>query len=151
MSLGKLLGIDYGLKHIGLAISDLSGTVARELAIIQRTTNEQDFRRIHQIIAEQQPIAIVIGVPMQEAPDGAYTQDDRIRRWAARLQATIHLPVIFWDETLTSADARDIAIRQRRALRDPIDDLAARLMLQSYLDAVRDGLATPPPPWTDLA
>lgn len=144
MSPGRFLGIDYGLKRIGLAVSDPSGLVARELAIIQRTTNQEDFRRIHQHIAEQRVSAIVIGTPAQDAAGDAYTLDDRIRNWVARFQATTALPIILWNESLTSADAREIAIRQRRTPREPIDDLAARLILQSYLDALHDGLATPP-------
>jgi RNase H-fold protein (predicted Holliday junction resolvase) len=68
-----------------------------------------------------------------------------VRLWIERFGETTELPVIEWDEQLTSEDARDIARLQRRKFDDPIDDLAARVMLQSYLDALRDGLATIPP------
>jgi RNase H-fold protein (predicted Holliday junction resolvase) len=56
----------------------------------------------------------------------------------------VPLPIVLWDEQLTSVDAVEIARRQRRKREAPIDDLAARVMLQSYLDALRDGLAAPP-------
>jgi RNase H-fold protein (predicted Holliday junction resolvase) len=56
----------------------------------------------------------------------------------------VPLPVLLWDEQLTSLDAAEIAQRQRRRRDAPLDDLAARVMLQSYLDALRDGLAQPP-------
>lgn len=141
----RLLGIDHGLKRIGLAVSDASGLVARELLVIHRTTNQADFQRINRIAAEQQVAAIVVGLPFndQAQPD-EYTQADTVRKWVERFQATTSLPLVFWDEQLTSLDARELSIRQRRKPRDPIDDLAARVMLQSYLDAVRDGLISPP-------
>lgn len=143
----KLLGVDHGLKRIGLAVSDTSGLVARELTIINRTTKQADFERINRIAAEQQVTAIVVGLPFNDqAQAGEYTQADTVRKWVERFQATTSLPIILWDEQLTSLDARDISIRQRRKPRDPIDDLAARVMLQSYLDAVRDGLTALPPP-----
>jgi putative Holliday junction resolvase len=139
----KLLGIDHGLKRIGLAVSDPSGLIARELAIINRTSNAEDLERIRGILDEQRPAAMVIGLPINEnTPANAET----VRRWAARLATITPLPVTFWDENLTSVDARELSIRQKRKPRDPIDDLAARVMLQSYLDALRDGLATPPEP-----
>ncbi len=142
----KLLGVDHGLKRIGLAVSDTSGLVARELTIIHRTTNQADFERINQLALEQHVSAIVIGLPFNDqAQAGDYTQADTVRKWVERFQATTSLPIILWDEQLTSLDAREISIRQRRKPRDPIDDLAARVILQSYLDAVRDGLAAPPP------
>lgn len=142
----RLLGIDHGLKRIGLAISDASGLVARELAIIHRTTNQEDFERINRMAREQHVTAIVVGLPFNDqAKPGDYTQADTVRRWVERFQATTPLPIVLWDEQLTSADSRAISIRQRRKARDPIDDLAARVMLQSYLDAVRDGLTALPP------
>lgn len=142
----RLLGIDHGLKRIGLAVSDASGLVARELAIINRTTNQEDFERINQFAREQHVVAIVVGLPFNDqAEPGEYTQADTVRRWVERFQATASLPIILWDEQLTSQDARELSIRQRRKMRDPIDDLAARVMLQSYLDAVKTGLAQPPP------
>jgi putative Holliday junction resolvase len=132
----RLLGIDHGLKRIGLSVSDSSGLVAREVAIINRTTNQEDFVRLNRLAADLQVDAIVVGLPINsDAPDGAYTQADTVRRWVERFSQTTLLPIVLWDEQLTSADARAI----------PIDDLAARVILQSYLDALSAGLAEPPP------
>jgi putative Holliday junction resolvase len=141
----KLLCIDHGLKRIGVAVCDPSGLVARELTIIERKSKVQDFARLNQIIAEQQIEAVIIGLPYNpHAKEGEYTQADTVRLWAQRFAETTSLPMLFWDEQLTSEDARALSIRQRRKPRDPIDDLAARVILQSYLDALRDGLAEPP-------
>jgi len=140
---GKLLGIDHGLKRIGLAVSDASGLVARELTILKRKSKVEDFERINQIANEQKVVAFVVGVPHNDGEVGVYSQADTVRRWVGHLAATTTLPIILWDEQLSSVDAQELARQQRRKPKEPIDDLAARVILQSYLDAVRDGLATP--------
>ena len=143
---GRLLGIDHGLKRIGLAVSDASGLVARELTVIKRKSKAEDFAKINHIAAEQQVIALVVGLPTNyEAAPGSHTQADTVRLWVERLRETTTLPVVLWDEQLSSEDARELARHQRRKPTEPIDDLAARVILQSYLDAVRDGMAAPPP------
>ncbi|NWF68696.1 MAG: Holliday junction resolvase RuvX [Chloroflexi bacterium] len=142
----RLMALDHGLKRIGVAVCDASGLVARELCIIERKSKAEDFARLNQIAAEQLVEAIVIGLPHNpQAQPGQYTQADTVRLWKERFAQTTSLPIIFWDEQLTSQDARELAIRQRRKPRDPLDDLAARVILQSYLDALRDGLAEAPP------
>jgi putative Holliday junction resolvase len=139
---GKLLCIDHGLKRIGLAVSDALGLTARELTVINRTSNVEDFARINHIVNEQRVVGIVVGIPLNsEAQPGEYTQGDTVKRWIERYAQTTTIPIITWDEQLTSLDARELSIRKGRKVRDPIDDLAARVILQSYLDAVRDGLA----------
>lgn len=142
---GRLLGIDHGLKRIGLAVSDSTGVVARELSVLQRTSNAEDFRRILHLAGEQRAVGLVVGVPVNpEAVPGEYTQGDTVRKWIQRLSENTALPIIPWDEQLTSADARELSIQKGRKMRDRIDDLAARLILQSYLDALRSGLAELP-------
>lgn len=141
----RLLGIDHGVKRIGLAVSDSSGTVARELLVINRKSKVEDFTRIQRIAAEQRVAALVVGLPHNpQAAEGEYTQADTVRRWVAALRTAVLLPIVLWDEQLTSVDARELSIRLRRKRTEPIDDLAARVMLQSYLDALRDGLAQLP-------
>ena len=139
---GKLLCIDHGLKRIGLAVSDGIGLTARELTVINRKTNVEDFARINYIANEQRVVGIVVGMPVNsEAQAGEYTQGDTVKRWIERYALTTSLPITTWDEQLTSLDARELSIQKGRKVRDPIDDLAARVILQSYLDAIRDGLA----------
>lgn len=141
----RLLGLDHGSKRIGLAISDPLGMFARELTIIKRTTDEDDFARIRQIVTQEAVEGIVIGVPTNyEARPGQQSQADEVRQWVEALGKQVSLPLVLWDEQLSSADARELARSKRRKPSDPIDDLAARVILQSYLDALRDGLAEPP-------
>jgi putative Holliday junction resolvase len=138
----RYLGIDHGLKRLGLAISDASGLFARELTIITRKSKREDFDALSAVIAREGVACVVVGVPYSlDAPEGVHTQADTVRLWIARLREAIALPVIEWDEQLTSDDARELAKAQKRKPTAPIDDLAARLILQSYLDALHDGLA----------
>jgi putative holliday junction resolvase len=141
----RVLGIDHGSRRIGLAVSDASGLVARELAIIRRKSKAEDFARIRQIVHDEHIEAIVVGIPTNyEARAGQHSQAETVRKWVEQLAEHIDLPLVLWDEQLSSADARELSRSKRRKPSDPIDDLAARVILQSYLDAVRDGLADPP-------
>jgi putative Holliday junction resolvase len=128
-----------------LAVSDRSWLVARELMIIRRTTREADFAKINAAAAQHQVCAVVIGLPSDEfRAEGEHTQADTVKLWTERFQATTTLPVVFWDEQMSSEEAKPLARRARRTPTEPIDDLAARVILQSYLNALRDGLAPHP-------
>lgn len=137
--IGKLLGVDHGLKRIGVAASDALGISARELAIIE--SEDAAYDELKRLAHEQNAIGLVVGVPSNE---GNTEQADIVRKWVTGLEAAIDLPVVLWDEQLTSADAKELARQQKRPPRAPIDDLAARVLLQSYINALADGLAKPP-------
>lgn len=141
-----LLCLDHGLKRIGVAVSDRLWMTAREIAVIKRTTREDDFRKLRALYDQHKAAAVVIGLPSHEFEDsGAHTQADTVRLWASRFAEATGCPYVLWDEQMTSHDAKLIATRLRRKTTEPIDDLAARVILQSYLDALRDGLAPAPP------
>ncbi len=143
--IGRLIGIDHGTKKIGLAVSDAMGISARELTIIRRTTRKEDFEKINKIATDERAVAFVIGIPNNpNAPDGVHTQADTVRLWIERFSEATSLPIITWDEQLSSEDARELSIQQKRKPQDPIDDLAARIILQSYLDTLSYGSATLP-------
>ena len=142
MTNGKLLGIDHGMKRIGVAVCDASRLVARELTIIKRKSKKEDFDEINRIAAEENVVGIIIGVPLSyDVAPGVHTQADTVRLWAERFSATTDLPILLWDEQFSSEDAKELAKLKRRKNTDHIDDLAARIILQSYIDALRDGLA----------
>lgn len=143
---GRLLGIDHGLVRLGLAVSDETGLIARELSIIRRASKREDFDKINRIAAEQRVVALIVGIPTdyEREAQGLYSQADRVRTWVESLREATTLPIMLWDETMSSHEAQDLARQQRRKRGAPIDDLAARVILQSYLDALRDGLAQLP-------
>ena len=144
--IGRLLGVDHGEKRIGLAISDALGISARELEIIQSRGPANDFARIRSIASRESAVGIVVGVPINpNTPAGIPTQADKVQQWIAEMRKIIALPVVEVSEYLTTEEARSLAATQKRAAREHIDDLAARVILQSYLDALSCGYATFPP------
>jgi putative Holliday junction resolvase len=144
MHAGRLIGLDHGIKRIGIAISDVSRLLAREVMILNRKSKAEDFAAINDLAAREEATGFVIGMPYSDAPEGVHTQADTVRLWIERFRETTTLPIVEWDEQLTSDDAREIAKQHKRKFDAPIDDLAARVMLQSFLDALRDDLATFP-------
>lgn len=138
------MGIDHGLSRIGIAISDALGISAAEYTIIERTSKKEDFAQINAIIERENITAIVVGIPYSDAPEGTFTQADKVRNWIGYLKTAVTLPIVEWDEQLSSDDASEIAKRMKRPVTAHVDDLAARVILQSYLDAVSSGLAQLP-------
>ena len=142
-ALHERVGIDHGLRRIGLATCDVSGLIARELAIIERKSKAEDFELINQTITQEEIEAIVVGIPTNyEALDNQQSQAKSVRKWVAQMAETTDLPIVLWDEQLSSADARDLARSRKRKPTDPIDDLAAR---EGIPRAASSGCPRPPP------
>ena len=145
--IGRLLGIDHGEKRIGIAVSDALGLSARELTVLRCQSTLVDFAEIREISERECAVGIVVGVPHNpNAPADIETQADAVRAWIRQMREVIDLPIVEVSEYLTSVEARQLAGLKKRGNRDPIDDLAACVILQSYLDALSYGSATFPPP-----
>ncbi|HYO89480.1 MAG TPA: Holliday junction resolvase RuvX, partial [Candidatus Limnocylindrales bacterium] len=124
--IGRLLGVDHGNKRIGLAISDATGLIAHELQVLHRRTRAEDFTAIARIAAEQRAIGVIVGLPSNhDLPEGVQGHADTVLRWVEELRPATPLPVVLWDEQMTSADAQELARQKRRRWNEPIDDLAA--------------------------
>jgi putative Holliday junction resolvase len=141
---GRLLGIDYGLKVIGVAVCDPTGTVARPLQLIYRRSKNEDFALINTIIAGQNAVGIVCGLPVSPPEITAYTQADRVRLWASRLAAAVNVPVYLWNERYSSQDAEEILAETGQDRPERIDAIAAAVILQSFLDEIHND-----EPWPD--
>lgn len=142
---GRLMGLDLGTKTIGLALSDLSGMIASGLDTIRRTKFKEDARQLLAHASRHQVAGLVIGMPFNL--DG--TAGPRVQATNAfmrNLAGLTPLPMLAWDERLTTAQAERMLIeadasRRRRA--EVIDKVAATLILQGALDRMRQ---LPPPP-----
>lgn len=140
---GRLLGIDYGTKRVGLALSNAEQTIATPLETYQRRDERQDARHLKKTVEENSVKGLVVGLPVHMSGDeGEKAREARAyAHWAA---AATKLPVAFCDERYTTAQAdaylREAALspKQRRARRDM---LAAQILLQNFLDGPRDGSA----------
>jgi putative holliday junction resolvase len=134
----RWLGIDYGKKRIGLAISDPGETISSPIATLEATgTVSDDVRQILKWANQNEITAIVVGLPLNM--DGsAGRQAEITERFAGQLRTTGTLPVELWDERLSSFQAdeylnlAEIAPAKRKKMRDA---LAAHVILQSFLDA----------------
>ncbi|MCY3935576.1 MAG: Holliday junction resolvase RuvX [Chloroflexi bacterium] len=139
-SAGRLLGIDHGRTRIGLAICDALGLVARPLWVWRRRSRREDFAHLSEIIVAEQVVGAVLGIPSSDTAE-PHPAAASIRNWASRFVAACQIPCLLWDETLTSQEATALARREGRPVGEPVDDWAAQVILQSYLDARRAGVA----------
>ncbi|MEZ0396888.1 MAG: Holliday junction resolvase RuvX [Anaerolineales bacterium] len=133
----RVLAVDPGSKRIGLAISDPTGTVANPLTVLTHVARAEDAAAVAAIARQQEAGLIVVGQSLDE--DGQPTfEGRRAARFAEALRAQTSLPVVLWDEAFSTQDARAarLALGVRRSRRrGHLDDLAAAVLLQSYLDA----------------
>ena len=138
---GKILGLDLGTKTIGVAISDAMRYSASPLETIRRTKFTKDAERIDQLIAENNVVAIILGLPLNmDGSEGPRVQSTRA--FARSLSQRINLPIAFWDERLSTSAVTRMMIeadlrRDRRA--EVVDKLAASYILQGALDRLRRG------------
>lgn len=135
----RLFGIDLGSKTIGLALSDVTRRIASPLETIRRTKFAADARRLLDLSAEHQIAGLVLGYPVN-LDGSAGPRAQATRAFARNLNALSALPILLWDERLTTAAAERTlleadASRKRRA--ELIDKLAAALILQGALDRMR--------------
>lgn len=144
---GRLLGIDHGTKVIGLAICDALWIAARPLQILKRKSRAADFAQINAIIAKQQISAIVVGLPEQPADsvNPSTEQADEVRNWSKRLAKAVAIPIYLWPEQFSSFEAEQLAAEAGTRPAARIDDRAAAVILQSFIDAHREGMELPDP------
>lgn len=128
----RFLGVDFGEKRIGLAISDQDGRVATPLTTVHRTSDAQALAEILGLVEAEQIGAIVIGEPRRQ--DGSRGEPvARVRSFGRKLQEITGLPVHLTDESLTTREASSRLHGARRD-RARLDALAAQILLQQALD-----------------
>jgi putative Holliday junction resolvase len=133
---GALIGLDLGTKTIGLAVSDLGRRIASPLTVIARTKFTADVAALARHMAEHEPAALVLGLPINmDGSEGPRAQ--ATRAFARNLAQRIDVPIAFWDERLsTAAVTRTLlaadASRKRRS--ELVDKMAAAYILQGALD-----------------
>ncbi|HRD28957.1 MAG TPA: Holliday junction resolvase RuvX [Caulobacter sp.] len=137
-----IVGLDPGEKTIGVAVSDVTRTVASPLETIEKVKFTQDAARLFQLMESRGAMGIVIGLPMNmDGTEGARAQSNRaLARNLLRLK---DIPIAFWDERLSTAAVTRVLIdehdvnRKRRA--EVVDKMAAAWILQGALERLRNG------------
>ncbi|SCW37389.1 putative holliday junction resolvase [Paenibacillus tianmuensis] len=133
----RLMGLDYGDKTIGVAVSDELGWTAQGLEVIRRTTEERDMARLRELIAQYGVTEIVVGLP-KNMNNTIGPRGEICIAFSEQLHETLQLPVHLWDERLTTASARRTLLEadvSRKKRKQVIDKMAAALILQGYMDA----------------
>jgi putative holliday junction resolvase len=132
----RVLAIDHGSKRMGIAISDELGMIAQPLEFIPAEPFTAFLDRLKEIIREKQVEQILVGMPRNM--DGSYgPAAEQVRQFVLVLKEAITVPVVTWDERLTSAQANRMLIQadvRRNQRKEKVDKTAAAILLQSYLD-----------------
>ena len=140
------MGLDYGTKTVGVAVSDVLGITAQGVETVTRKSNKklrQTLARIEALIEEYEVSKVVLGLPKNMNN----TLGERVEKTLAfkeMLERRTNLPVVMWDERLTTNAAEQILIEsgvRREKRKSVIDKIAAVLILQGYLDLQAQGKA----------
>ncbi|PYU94348.1 MAG: Holliday junction resolvase RuvX [Acidobacteria bacterium] len=135
-SSGRILAIDFGMKRMGLAVSDALGITAQGLPTLERTRMADDLGRIRELTEEYSVERVILGNPVGHS-GGPTGMSGRVAEFAEKLRRRLGCPVELWDERLTSVEAgrmlrqSGMGIEKRKRA---VDRVAATLLLQAYLD-----------------
>ena len=137
----RTLGLDVGLRRIGIAVSDPLGITAQGLDTLHRKNKRHDLAYLERVIKDYSVKEIVVGLPLRmSGAEGA--QAEKIRSFAEDLRKRFDLPIHFWDERLTSVQANrllretDLSIEKRGKA---VDRMAAVLILQGWMESHLSG------------
>ena len=134
----RILAIDHGTRRIGIAVSDELKTIAQPLEFIPAEPLAGFFARLQQIVADKSVELILVGMPRNM--DGSYgSAAEKVREFVAALKEQTAIPIRTWDERLTTAQANRFLIEadvRRRDRKQKVDQTAAAILLQSYLDSL---------------
>ena len=132
----RILALDHGTRRIGVAVSDETKTIAQPLEYIPAEPFAEFLERLKKILAEKEISFILIGMPRNM--DGSYgPAAQKVETFVAVLKTAVTVPIKTWDERLTSTMANRVLIQgnvRRDKRKEKVDQMAAAILLQSYLD-----------------
>jgi putative Holliday junction resolvase len=133
----RILALDYGTKRIGVALSDELGWTAQPLETFDRRTLDRDIAHIAALVQSHEVARVILGLPLQlNGRQGPAIE--AMREFSAKLEAGLPVPLVLWDERLTTKAAEDLLIAadvSRKKRKGAVDRIAAAILLQSYLAA----------------
>lgn len=131
----RILALDYGTKRIGVALSDELRWTAQPLETFERRSLDRDLGHVLSLVASHEAGLVVLGLPLQlDGREGPAIQ--AMREFTAALEARLPVPLVLWDERMTTKAAEDLLIAadvSRKKRKGAVDRVAAALLLQSYL------------------
>ncbi|MFT4688516.1 MAG: Holliday junction resolvase RuvX [Verrucomicrobiia bacterium] len=133
----RVLGLDYGSKRVGVALSDELQMIAQPLEFILAKPFDEFLKRLKELLTSQNVETIVVGMPRNM--NGTYgPAAESAKSFANKIGAEVSQPIRTWDERLTSVEANRILIAgnvRRGKRKEKVDKMAAAILLQSFLDA----------------
>jgi putative holliday junction resolvase len=138
---GRVVALDVGAKRIGVATCDPSRVVTRVVGVVHTPPLDKAIQRIVQIVRDEEAVLILVGYPLTLRGE-AGPQAQRIDAFVEHLRAATAVPIELYDERFTSSEARRVLEEQRPLTRQErkegrVDELAARLLLDDYLQEQR--------------
>jgi putative Holliday junction resolvase len=133
----RVLAVDPGSKRLGIAISDPTGTIARPLKVLQHISRQSDANQIARLASEHEVRLIIVGQSLDDNGKPTF-EGRRAARIAAAIRTQTVIPVELWDEYYSTQEAQSLQPllgAPKRKQYDHMDDLAASVILQSYLDS----------------
>lgn len=138
MAATRILALDPGTKRIGVALSDELGWTAQPLETFTRRSLEADVAHIRDLVERHDVRRVLVGMPIRL--DGRLGPEaEGVQQFMAELERALTVPVIGWDERLTSKSAEHLLIEanvSRRKRKGAVDRVAAAILLQSYLESL---------------
>jgi putative Holliday junction resolvase len=133
---GRILAIDYGTKRVGIAVSDPTQLIAQGVATLKN--DETLLDKLCTIVHEQDAVQILVGMPYSE-DGGKGAKAHEVERFIEKLKEAVALEIETWDESYSSVNAHRAFVetgmkRTKRRQKKRVDEMAARLTLQEYLD-----------------
>ena len=134
----RIMGLDIGTKTIGVAVSDPLGLTAQGVSVIRRSVWERDIQALGELAEKYHVDKVVIGLPRRSTgelgPEAA-----RMQAEGDKIEKTLGLPGVYWNEWFTTVSAEQVLLEadvSRKRRRQIIDQIAAVIILQNYLDSL---------------
>jgi putative Holliday junction resolvase len=147
----RVLGIDFGTRRVGAAVSDPRRKIATPLEVYERKDPAQDARHYRNLVAEHDIDLIVIGLPLHTSGQEGNSAK-QARAWGAWIGGETCLKVVYHDERYSTVDAEERLIAagiKRQGRKEKRDMLAAQILLQDFLDAGCPEIEAAPTPLAD--
>ena len=135
----RIMALDVGSRTIGIACSDALLMTAQGIETIRRTSLENDFKRLSDLISEYEVHELVVGMP-KNMNGTKGERAEKTEEFVGKMKEVIALPITFWDERLSTVMAERQLIAadvSRKTRKDVIDKMAAVVILQGYLDRLQ--------------
>jgi putative holliday junction resolvase len=132
----RWMGLDYGDKTIGVAVSDLLGLTAQGLEVIRRANPVKDMERLEQLVRDYEVAEVIVGLP-KNMNGTVGPRGELCIAFADTVREQLKIPVHMWDERLTTVSATRMLLEadvSRKKRKTVVDKIAAVLILQNYMD-----------------